>query len=198
VLASASPRRRELLQTAGAKFDVEPSAFDEASVRDLPPRRQAMRAARGKALEVHARRPADWIVGCDTMVVLDGQSLGKPAGPRDAGRMLRRLSGRDHTVVTAVCVVAPDGRRRVAAASSRVRMQALASDEVNAYVATGEPLDKAGAYAIQGQAGAFTTVINGRLDTIVGLPVALLGRLLRQLGHPAGGSLSANLDPARK
>ena len=198
VLASASPRRRDLLATAGAKFEVEPSNFDENSVRDLPPRRQALRAARGKALDVHARRRRDWVVGCDTVVVIDGESLGKPGSPREAGRMLRRLSGRDHSVITAVCVVAPDGRRRSAASSSRVRVKALAPGRVDAYVATGEPLDKAGAYAIQGAAREFTRVISGRVDTVVGLPVSLLGRLLGQLGYPAGHTLSANLDPARE
>lgn len=198
MLASASPRRRDLLATAGAKFEVEPSAFDEDSVRDLPPRRQALRAARGKALDVHARRPADWVLGCDTVVVIDGEALGKPGSPGEAVRMLRRLSGRDHSVITAVCVVAPDGRRRSAAVSSRVRVKTLAPVGVDAYVATGEAFDKAGAYAIQGAAGEFTRVIAGRVDTVVGLPISLLGRLLRQLGHPAGHTLSANLDPSRE
>ena len=198
VLASASPRRRDILASAGAKFEVQASAFDEDSVRELAPRQQALRAARGKALDVHARRPGDWVVGCDTVVVLDGEALGKPEGPADAGRMLRRLSGRDHGVITAVCVVAPDGRRRSGAASSRVRVQALAPVVVEAYVATGEPLDKAGAYAIQGEAGEFTRVISGRIDTVVGLPVALLGRLMGQLGQQGGSGLSGNLDPARE
>ena len=198
VLASASPRRRDLLETAGAQFEVEPSAFDENSVSHLPPRQQAGRAATGKALDVHAQRPGDWVVGCDTVVVLDGESVGKPKNADDAGEMLRRLSGRDHRVITGVCVVAPDGRRRTASASSRVRVQPLVPAWVEAYVAGGEPLDKAGAYAIQGAAGAFASVISGRVDTVVGLPVRLLGRLLGELGHPAAGRLSANLDPARE
>ena len=198
VLASASPRRRDLLEAAGAAFEVDVSAFDEASVRGLPPRRQALAAARGKAQEVHARRPGDWVVGCDTVVVIDGESLGKPGSPGDAGRMLRRLSGRDHSVITAVCVFAPDGHRRSGAASSRVRVQTLTPVGVDAYVATGEALDKAGAYGIQGAAGEFTAVISGRVDTVVGLPVPLLGRLLGQLGHPGVRPLSANLDPARE
>ena len=198
MLASASPRRREILEAAGVKFEIEPSAFDEARLRGLPARRQAVEAARGKALEVHRRRPGDFVVGCDTVVVLDGECLGKPSSPRDAGRMLRRLSGRDHFVITAVCVVAPGGRRRSAAASSRVRMRQLKPAQVKAYVATGEPFDKAGAYAIQGGAGEFARVIAGRVDTVVGLPVPLLGKVLRDLRHSAGDTLSDNLDPARK
>jgi septum formation protein len=189
VLASASPRRRDLLKAAGAWFEVEPSAYDENTVRRLPPRQQALQAARGKAFEVHARRPQDWVVGCDTVVVIDGESLGKPGSARDAGRMLERLSGRDHCVITAVCVVSPEGRRRSGVASSQVRVKPLSPARLEAYVATGEPFDKAGAYAIQGEAGEFTHVVSGRIDTVVGLPVSLLGRLLGQLGHPGAASL---------
>ena len=193
ILASASPRRRELLAGADIDFEVVPSGFDEATVRHLPPRRQAAAAARGKALKVARRHPGRWVAGCDTVVALGEVSFGKPADPGDARRMLGRLAGRDHLVVSAVCVVAPGGRRRTAVATSRVRMAGLSPAEVRAYVAGGEPLDKAGAYAIQGQADRFTRVVRGRQDTVVGLPVDLLRRLLGDLGWAAGDGVSANL-----
>lgn len=194
VLASASPRRRDLLSAAGLTFEVDPSNFDEAEVRHLPPRRLALVAARGKALDVHRRRPGRWIIGCDTIVVVDGRSLGKPASEHHAALMLKSLSGRRHSVVSAVCVVAPDGRRLSGMATSTVGMQVLPPAVIRAYVAGGEPLDKAGAYAIQGQAGEFTRLIRGRRDTVIGLPLNVVLKLLRDLGYPAAGSLSDRLD----
>ena len=168
---------------------MEPSTFDEATVRSLPARRQALAAARGKADEVHRRRPGEWVVGCDTVVVLDGEPLGKPHRPHDAALMLGRLGGCEHAVISAVAVITPKGRRASAAASSRVRVDALSPARIRAYVATGEPLDKAGAYAIQGHAAEFTRLVSGRFDTVVGLPVRLLYRLLRRLGHPGPAEL---------
>jgi septum formation protein len=196
ILASASPRRRQLLQDAGLDFAVDVSTFEEDRVRHLPPRRQALAAARGKALEVLPRHPGAWIVGADTVVVLDGVALGKPCNPQEAELMLRSLSNRDHHVHSAVCVVAPDGRRATALASSQVRLAPLTPSQVRAYVAGGEALGKAGAYAIQGQAGEFTRLVRGRRDTVVGLSLKLLARLLRRLDHPAARSLSDNLDPS--
>jgi septum formation protein len=195
-LASASPRRRELLAATGMEFEVEPSRFDETTVRDLPARRQAVAAARGKADYVHSRRPGDWVIGCDTVVVLDGECLGKPHRPHDAAQMLQRLSGREHSVISAVSVITPDGRRASAAASGRVRVAAISAAQIRAYVATGEPLDKAGAYAIQGGAAEFARLVSGEFDTVVGLPLRLLHRLLRRLGYQGAPSYSDNLDPA--
>ena len=196
ILASASPRRRQLLENAGFDFTVTASSFDEDRVRQLPPRRQALAAARGKALEVRRRRPGAWIVAADTVVALDGVALGKPRDPHDAARMLRSLSDRDHAVHSAICVVAPDGRRATAVASSQVRLGRLSPSRVRAYVAGGEPLGKAGGYAIQGQGGEFARVVRGRRDTVVGLSMSLLARLLRRLDHPAAKGLSDNLDPS--
>lgn len=193
VLASASPRRRDLMRAARLPFAVEPSQFDEATLRHLPPRRQALAAARGKALDVASRQPDAWVVGCDTVVEVDGHALGKPAGVTGAARMLGRLEGREHTVISAVCVVSPGGRRRSAAAQSLVRMDPLDRASRAAYIATGEPLDKAGAYAIQGRAGDFTHLVRGRLDTVIGLPVNLLRRLLADLGYQAAKASSDNL-----
>jgi septum formation protein len=196
ILGSASPRRRQLLENAGLEFAVAVSTFDEDRVRQLPPRRQVLAAARGKALDVRRRRPGAWIVGADTVVALDGVALGKPRDPRDAARLLRSLSGRDHSVHSAICVVAPDGRRATGVASSQVRLARLSPGRVRAYVAGGEPMGKAGGYAIQGRGGAFARVVRGRRDTVVGLSMSLLARLLRQLDHPAARGLSDNLDPS--
>jgi septum formation protein len=196
ILASASPRRRHLLENAGLDFAVVVSTFGEDRVRHLSPRRQALVAARGKALDVHRRHPDGWIVGADTVVALDGVALGKPRNPHDAALMLRSLSDRDHFVHSALCLVAPDGRRASALASSQVRLARLTPSQVRAYVGGGEPLGKAGAYAIQGQAGEFARVVRGRRDTVVGLSLSLLARLLRQLDHPAARGLSDNLDPS--
>jgi septum formation protein len=196
VLASASPRRRELLEATGIDFEVDPSKFDEAAVRSLTARRQALAAARGKAADVHLRRPGEWVVGCDTVVVLDGECLGKPQNPHAAALMLGHLSGREHAVISAVSVISPDGRRASDLASSRVRIDALAPARIRAYVATGEPLDKAGAYAIQGSGAEFARLVRGRFDNVVGLPVHVLDRLLRRLGHPGAPSHSDNLDPS--
>jgi len=196
ILASASPRRRQLLENAGLDFVVDVSTFDEDRVCHLPPRLQALLAARGKALDVHRRHPDAWIVGADTVVALEGVALGKPRHPHDAALMLRSLSDRDHFVHSALCLVAPDGGWASALASSQVRLARLTPSQVRAYVAGGEPLGKAGAYAIQGQAGEFARVVRGRRDTVIGLSMSLLARLLRQLGHPAARGLSDNLDPS--
>jgi septum formation protein len=182
VLASASPRRAELLAAAGIAFEVEVSCFDESALRHLPPVTQARQAALGKALEVAGRRPARWVLGCDTVVALDGVSLGKPADGVDAGRMLKRLSAREHTVVTAVTLVAPDARVAWGFGRSVVAVRALDHQDINEYVAGGEPLDKAGAYAIQGEAGEFVALVSGSLDTVIGLPLHVARRLGRQLG----------------
>ena len=184
LLASASPRRQELLEAAGIDFEVLPSTFDEATLRHLSPLSQARAGARGKAEEVAARRPRAWVIGCDTVVALDGEALGKPRDGVEASRMLRRLSGREHAVISAVCLVAPDGRRAEGHGISRVAIRDLRADEVNDYAATGEPLDKAGAYAIQGVAGEFAALVGGSVETVIGLPLHVVRRLGRTLGCP--------------
>jgi len=184
VLASASPRRHELLAAAGIEFVVVVSGFDETSLRHLPPLTQARAAARGKAEEVAARHPVDWVLGADTVVALDGEALGKPRDGVEASRMLRRLSAREHAVISAVCLLAPDGRRAQGHGISRVAFRALESHEINEYAATGEPLDKAGAYAIQGAAGEFAALVGGSVDTVIGLPLHVVRRLGRTLGCP--------------
>ncbi|GAC1574888.1 MAG: Maf family protein [Candidatus Dormibacteria bacterium] len=182
ILASTSPRRRDLLQAAGIPFEVVPADFDEAALRHLSPLKQARAGAQGKAREVAGRFPRRWVLAADTVVACDGDAMGKPRDGVEASPMLRRHANREHAVISAVCLVAPDGREAVGHGLSRVAFRELLADEVNAYVATGEPLDKAGAYAIQGGAGEFAALVGGRFDTVVGLPLHVVRRLGRALG----------------
>ncbi|MFN2465647.1 MAG: nucleoside triphosphate pyrophosphatase [Candidatus Dormibacteria bacterium] len=181
MLASASPRRRELLQGAGVSFEVEVSRFDEVSLSNLPPLTHARTAARGKALEVARRHVGRWVLAADTVVALDGQTLGKPRDGVEAIAMLKRLSGREHAVITAVCLVAPDGRAASGHGRSVVAFQPLDHAAIADYVAGGEPRDKAGAYAIQGEAGEFVGLVSGAFDTVVGLPLHVVARVGREL-----------------
>ncbi len=209
VLASASPRRQELLRNAGISFTVQPADVDETPHAAESPRDCAERLAREKALAVWQTRPQDLVLGADTIVVVNETILGKPTSSEDAARMLRLLSGRVHQVITGVCLVTPvassqlsaasnpkaqgaplpgssrdplaTGSRQLATASETtlVTMCELSDDEIRAYVATGEPMDKAGAYAIQGIASRWIPRIEGDYCNVVGLPVALVYRMLR-------------------
>ncbi len=186
ILASASPRRAEILRRAGFSFAVRPSRVDESIRPGESPARHVRRLAREKALACAARVSGPAIIlGADTVVVLGRHILGKPASPRDARRMLRLLSGRTHRVLTGIALLrlAPHGRTRVLSAveSTRVTFAPLGAREIAAYVSSGEPRGKAGAYAIQGRAGKFVTRIDGCYFNVVGLPLARLCRLLQAL-----------------
>jgi septum formation protein len=181
ILASASPRRRTLLASTGLSFEVVPSTFDERSVRGLSSLLQARAAARGKAEEVAARRPDACVIGADTVVALDNEVFGQPRSDQDAARMLRALSGRVHSVVSAVCVLSSDGRHAERHAISRVAVAPLSPLHISRYLDSGEPMGKAGGYAIQGEASKFCTVVRGSINTVIGLPLHVLRRLLRQL-----------------
>ena len=218
VLASASPRRQELLRNVVLTFDVLPAHIDEEPLPDETGRACAERLARAKALAVAALRPRDTVLGADTVVLIDSEILGKPVDTADAIRMLRLLSGRRHEVITGVCLVkavpgsqypvpgeavrprpAAGGNCRgasevgtsevvagevvsskvqVASESTLVTMSQLTDEEIADYVASGEPMDKAGAYAIQGIAGRWIPRIEGDYSNVVGLPVALVYRML--------------------
>ena len=181
ILASASPRRRELLAQAGYDFDVQPSSVTESRRPEEDAIRFATRLAREKAEEVFARHQPAIVLGADTVVVCDGEVMGKPADPADAERMLLLLAGRTHQVVTGVAVVwgsSSPPTVEVAAELTQVTMRTLSPEEVSRYVATGEPMDKAGAYAIQGYAGRWIPRISGCYFNVVGLPLALVATML--------------------
>src|ERR1700722_8310071 len=179
VLASGSPRRRELLAQAGYRFEVQVSSVEESRRPDEDAIRFATRLAREKAEDVFAHRAAGGVVwGADTVVLCDGEVMGKPADAADATRMLLRLSGRTHQVVTGVAVVWDEGSAEVAAELTQVTMRTISRQGVSEYVAGGEPMDKAGAYAIQGYAGRWIPRINGCYFNVVGLPLALVTSLL--------------------
>jgi septum formation protein len=181
VLASASPRRQEILRAAGLRFEVLPANIPEEPLPDEDPRTCAERLAREKALAVARLRPDGTVLGADTVVVIDNQILGKPADASHAARMLRLLSGREHRVITGVCLVA-DGRHSVASETTVVTMSEISDEEIRDYIASGEPMDKAGAYAIQGVASRWIPRIKGDYSNVVGLPVAVVCRMLRERG----------------
>ena len=207
VLASASPRRQELLRNAGIEFTVLPADVDEIPFEGEDACACAQRLAREKAWKVWRARPGDVVLGADTIVVVDGTILGKPVDHNDAVRMLRLLAGRTHQVVTGVCLVRLNLVRLNLVRSNLVRanedtvvdcettwvtMAELSEQEILDYVATGEPMDKAGAYAIQGIASRWIPRIEGDYSNVVGLPVARVYRLLRdwKMGMPGNRETS--------
>lgn len=181
ILASASPRRRALLTAAGIDHVVEAANVDETLRLGELPSAYAERLARDKAEAVGLRHPGATVLGADTVVVVDSQVLGKPVDAEDARRMLAQLSGREHVVLTAVAV-ACGGALQSSVAETSVRMRAMSAAEIAEYVETGEPMDKAGAYAIQGGAAGFIEQISGEFDNVVGLPVSVVRRLLSTVG----------------
>lgn len=179
VLASASPRRAELLRAAGIPFEVVPAEVDERQHAGEDAGTYVQRLAIAKAMAVAARRPGRLVLGADTTVVLDDEVLGKPRDPREAAEMLRRLSGRSHRVLTGICLVGVEGRAETSVASTTVEFLPLDANQIAEYVATGEPMDKAGAYAIQGGARLFVRSLDGELANVIGLPISVVTELLR-------------------
>ena len=179
VLASRSPRRLELLRLLGVEVEVQPAGSDESRLPGEPPEAYVRRVAAAKAESV----PGEVVLGADTAVVLDGHVLGKPASPEEACRMLRALSGRAHLVLTAVCL-RRGARRAEALVSSEVLFADLDEAAIAWYVDGGEPLDKAGAYALQGRGGAFVREVRGSVSNVVGLPLFETAALLREVGFP--------------
>jgi septum formation protein len=181
VLASASPRRRELLAAAGLVVQVDPVDVDEELQADEPPEDYVARVAAAKAAAGRRRHPDAVVIGADTTVVIDGEILGKPVDDDDARRMLTRLSGQRHDVLTGVAVMGGD-RTATRVERTAVWFAALSASEVAWYVASGEPRDKAGGYAIQGLAARFIPRIEGSYSNVVGLPVATVWEMLREVG----------------
>jgi septum formation protein len=183
ILASASPRRRELLSLLGICFEILPSPAEEpAPDEGERPAAYAARMARLKAAAVAVLRPEAVVLGADSIVAVGGVILGKPADAADAQRMLSAISGRAHHVITGCAVFAPNREPEIFTVATEVIMTDIPEPVIHAYVATGEPLDKAGAYAVQGKAAAFVTAINGSYTNVVGLPLAEVLRTLRQGG----------------
>jgi septum formation protein len=181
VLASGSPRRRELLTMIAIAHEVVPADIDESYLPGEEPAAHAERLAREKGAVVAARHPEAVVVSADTIVVVDGDVLGKPRDAADAARMLKRLSGRAHVVYTALAVTRGD-RVESAVEAVEVVFRALDDQEIDAYVATGEPMDKAGAYGIQGYGATIVERIDGDYFAVMGLALNRLVRLLRRLG----------------
>ncbi len=183
VLASSSPRRQELLRVLGLSFQVMPSSVEEEPLQGEGPYEHVLRLCQAKAKEVGRLRPDHWVIGADTVVVLDGVILGKPRDREQACEILQMLQGRTHEVYTGVCVLRMrDGRCATEVVRTEVLFRGLTRREVEWYVRKGDALDKAGAYGIQGLGGALIRGIHGSYSNVVGLPLAELVDMLRELG----------------
>ena len=183
ILASGSPRRKELLEMLKVQnLEIIPARGEEKPHPELSPPELVCELSRAKAAEIAPVHEADTVtIGADTIVVLDGEVLGKPRDEADAERMLRALSGRSHTVYTGVTVIR-GGTVISRAERTEVRFRALSDGEISAYIATGEPMDKAGAYGAQGYASLFVEALEGDFFNVMGLPLCLLGIMLKELG----------------
>jgi nucleoside triphosphate pyrophosphatase len=186
ILASASPRRAELLRAAGIEVDVRPADVDESVQPGEAPERYASRVALAKARAISLQAPDRFVLGADTVVVVDDRILAKPTDSADARGMLRSLSGRSHVVTTAVILIRgaglPGEMLDAQAERTTVEFASLTSDEIEWYAATSEPMDKAGGYAIQGLASRFVTRIDGSYSNVVGLPVSLVYVMCKRAG----------------
>jgi septum formation protein len=181
ILASASPRRTELLGLAGINHIVDPADVDESILPNETSADYAKRIALDKALKTAERHTSGLVLGADTIVVVGDEVLGKPSSREDAARMLKLISGREHEVITAVALVdAHTGRREVGFEVTEVKVKELSSTEIAEYLETGEPFDKAGAYGIQGRASVFVDGIRGCFFNVVGLPLARLYRMIKE------------------
>ena len=182
ILASASPRRIELLKELGWNFTVKPSDSEEVLICGESPEDTACRLAEMKASNVAEANPGEWVVGADTLVALGTTSLGKPKNDKEAFAMIAMLQGKTHRVITAVAVISPEGEKYVEYETTNVVFRPLSDEEIASYIALGESLDKAGAYAIQGRGMLLVERIDGCYFNVVGLPVQKLSVLLAKLG----------------
>ena len=179
VLASASPRRKELMQLITSDFDIRPSDFDESGIRAETPAELVKKLAGGKARAAE-HSAGETVIGCDTVVAVGGEILGKPKDKADAVRMMHLLSGKTHSVYTGVCIL-HNGKVYTFAEETKVSFFPLSEAEIEAYTDSDEPYDKAGAYGIQGSAGLFVEKIEGDYNNVVGFPAARVNRVLKAL-----------------
>lgn len=182
ILASGSPRRRELLAGLGWAFEVIPPQVDEKKIDGEPPAELVKRLAEEKASCVASRFPGNWVLGADTVVAIEGRILGKPKCEEEAAAMIAELSGRTHSVFTGVALIAPDGRKLVRAEETRVTFRPLEKEDISAYIALGESMDKAGAYAIQERGTLLAERIDGCYFNVVGLPLFRVSRMFAEMG----------------
>ena len=183
VLASQSPRRRELLKEISNQFEVAPSSIKEVLDIGFRPEENARNIARAKAESIAPSFPNSWVIGADTLVAMDDEIFGKPDDEKDAERILKRLSGREHIVVTGICVVGPQ-KSLDKCVVSKIKIKPLTIQEIKDYIATGEPMDKAGAYAIQGKGSFMVRSFSGSKTNIIGLPIDELKVLLKKTRYP--------------
>ena len=179
ILASASPRRRELLRLITDDFEVIPAAGEESISKGTPPRKAVQLLAAQKAEEINALHSGELIIAADTVVAVDGEILGKPRNEEHAAQMLKKLSGKQHSVFTGVCVIFEDGSGDIFTEETTVEFYKLTDREIADYVASGEPMDKAGAYGIQGSGALLVKGIVGDYYNVMGLPVGRLHRVLQ-------------------
>ncbi len=184
ILASRSPRRFELLQSLGLEFEVSPSKAEEITDPEQSPEQNAVKIARDKARWVARQNPGSYVLGADTMVVLDREIIGQPVDEEDAFHILSKLAGKQHRVITGVVLITPDDEEYETAETSNVSIKSVGEDKIRSYIATGEPLDKAGAYAIQGEGSFLVESWEGSWSNIVGLPLEALTHLFQQAGFP--------------
>ena len=188
ILASKSPRRKQLLSMMGLEFTVQTADIDETMDQSQPPEHEVAAVSARKAEKIAHEHPDDIIISADTIVVIDGKILGKPKDEADAAKMLRLLSGRTHTVFTGLTVCA-NGKPKTQVVGTKVTFRELSDAEIAAYIRTGEPMDKAGSYGIQGYGSMFVSHLNGDYFCVMGLPVCTLGEMLREAGVKLLGNL---------
>ena len=183
ILASASPRRKELLKLAGLNFEIIPSDVDEAFLKGETPEEHVLRLSEEKAVFIAGLNPDVWVLGADTIVIINGEILGKPAAVDEAREMLVKLSGREHKVITGFCLTRKNENVMVKdAVESTVVFKKIPEDEIEWYVRTKEPYDKAGGYAVQGIGAFFIKEIHGSYTNVVGLPLCEVIETLREIG----------------
>ena len=191
ILASASPRRKELMGYIVPRFEIIPADVDETLPKEIPAEKSAEFLAVKKAEHISAQYPESIVIGSDTVVIVDGEILGKPADEADAYRMLKKLSGKVHTVITGVCISKGEKKKSFSEAT-RVEFYPLSEEEIRGYIATGDPMDKAGAYGIQGEGCVLIKGIEGDFFTVMGLPAAKLKRELAEFTSMKGDGKNAD------